>query len=113
MHGNRAPLAIVASLLICASSSATTLHEDFSGFLRRFITEPRFRSMRTTYPLIARLGSQCEEEHRTERWNRVAVSKHLTVPLSHAALAKEGLSEQLTKISGTEVQLLQFRDEAD
>jgi hypothetical protein len=87
--------------------------EDFVTFLHRFRSDRAFRVARVEFPLKARVGSSCEEDVKTFAWNRHAFTLKFTLPRTLNDLAAEGLSEQITQPSSVEVQVLQFRDEAD
>jgi hypothetical protein len=93
-----------------ASSSAA--REDFTVFLKKFIANQRFRAQRVVTPLPADLRSDCADSG-VEKWGPAEIRKNLVVPLSRRELEAEYLTQDITEVSGTEISLFQFREEAD
>ena len=108
---NRIPAFLLLVLITATTRAAPP--EDFITFLHRFRSDRAFRVTRVEFPLKVRLGSSCEEDVKTFSWNPHTFTLKFTLPRTLDDLAAEGLSEQITQPSSFEVQVFQFRDEAD
>jgi hypothetical protein len=108
-------LLLVFFASIAFGANAGTRAEDFTVFIKHFRRDRTFRESRIRFPLPVDLSSTCEEEpgRSKARWGRAEFRKSFVVPQERAALSAEGLDRQLTERSATEIQLFQFRPEAD
>lgn len=110
----RAAIAILVALVAQhVGAAGVESSAKFDTFLKRFVADRHFRSERTMYPLRARLGNECEENWKTEKWPRARVMKEDVRPLSAAELAAQDLSQEVRNISASRIEVFQFKDEAD
>ncbi len=105
-------LVLVLALSACGTAAAAQ-PEDFIAFLHRFRNDSQFRLSRVRFPLDARFGSMCEDDVKEVRWSRRTFAKNFALPLTLKELERHYLSEQITELSPDEIEIFQFRDEAD
>ena len=106
-------LALALSVPSLPEEPSRVVIEPFQPFLTRFISDTPFRAQRIASPLPVRFGTEADTGVHNERWSPERVVKDLQVPLSKEALAKEGLSQEVRKVTPQVTEVFQFREEAD
>ena len=101
-------LALVVSIPAIAAGEAG-IDDRFDVFLEKFISDSGFRSGRIVDPLPVKVGNVQVQDVQTERWSRADVRKKLTSLLPPAELKAQGLSQRVRKISGSRVEVSQWR----
>ena len=108
-------LGLLLALVLTAASnpSIASSKEPFKEFLARFASEPEFRSQRIADPLSIRIGNEALSEVASEKLP-AARAVALTAPLlSETVLVERGLRQRISRVSGSTMEVFQYRDEAD
>ncbi|MGH9398849.1 MAG: hypothetical protein ACRD00_00665, partial [Thermoanaerobaculia bacterium] len=83
--------------------------DRFDAFLEKFVSDALFRAGRIVDPLPAKVGNVRVQEVQTERWSRADVRSKMKPMLPAAELTAQGLSQRVKKISGSRVEVSQYR----
>ena len=105
--------AFVALAIVLSGSPAAAgeagVDDRFNTFLEKFVSDAGFRAGRIVDPLPAKIGNVRVGEVKSERWSRSEARSKMKPLLPAAELAAQGLSQRVKKVSGSRVEVTQFR----
>ena len=104
---------ILVALIGASNAVAQQSGESFEQFLSQFASDAAFRVSRTSDPLPVQIGSELVSEVLKEKWPASRVAAKTAPLLSKQGLSAQGLQQRITKLGAREIEVFQYREEAD